>query len=88
MLFLRYKKAPAGMFLFRNAILRYKKAPAGMLLLRNALFEVQKSPCGHVAAQKPPQISIFGRENHSKVTIWATDESLVRGLAQGPYSGV
>jgi len=29
------------------------------------------------AFAKTPQISIFGRQNHSKVTIWATDD-LVR----------
>ena len=37
MQFFRYKKAPAGMSLLRNAIFRYKKAPAGMLLFRNAI---------------------------------------------------
>ena len=52
MQFFRYKKAPAGMLLLRNAFFRYKIAPAGMLLLRNAIFEVRKSPCGHVTAQK------------------------------------
>ncbi len=39
------------------------------------------------AFMKTLQISTFGRQNHPKVTIWASDESLVRGLAQGPYSG-
>ena len=51
MQFVRYKKAPAGMLLLRNAIFRYKKAPAGMLLLRH-IFLGTKSPCGHVTAQK------------------------------------
>ncbi len=46
MLFFRFKKAPAGTLLLRNAIFQVQKAPAGTLLLRNTIFQVQKAPAG------------------------------------------
>ena len=52
MLFFRFKKAPAGTLLLRNAIFRVQKSPCGHVAAQKCYFQVQKGPCGHVAAQK------------------------------------
>ena len=51
-LFFRFKKAPAGTLLLRNAICQVQKSPCGHVTAQKCYFQVQKGPCGHVAAQK------------------------------------
>ena len=75
MLFFRFKKAPAGTLLLRNAIFRFKKAPADMLLFRNVIFYVQKSPCGVCFSSKNDEKVTFGRRYFLKVVFFWTDDN-------------
>ena len=53
MLFFRYKEAPAGMLLLRNAIFLGTKKPLWACYCSEMqFFGYNKSPCGHVTAQK------------------------------------